>query len=164
MTTLRPYLPADAPLLAILMQASVEELAVDDYTEEQRAAWLAETADEAAWAKKLAGHLTLVALDEDSEPVAFAVLVQNKAITHVHVHPDLIGMGLGRTLCEACITLAKARGGDMLVADVSDNAKGFFEKLGFEAKARNTINYGDEWLGMTTMEKLLKAPASATVQ
>jgi putative acetyltransferase len=163
-TSLRPYLPADAPILAILMQASVEELAVDDYTEDQRAAWLAETEDEAAWAKKLASNLTLVALDDDNEPVAFAVLMQNKAIAHVHVHPDLIGMGLGRTLCEACIKLALARGGDMLMVDSSDNAKGFFEKLGFEAKARNTINYGEEWLGMTTMEKPLKAPASVTVQ
>ncbi|MFM9975796.1 MAG: N-acetyltransferase family protein [Beijerinckiaceae bacterium] len=164
MTTLRPYLPTDAELLAILMQASIEELAVDDYTEGQREAWAAVAEDEEGWAKKLAANLTLVALDDDGEPVGFAVLIQNRAIAHVHVHPDLVGMGIARQLCEALEKLALARGGDVLAVDATDNAKGFFEKLGYEAKARNTINYADEWLGATAMEKPLKAPQTATVQ
>ena len=163
MTNLRPYLPTDTELLAILMQASIEELAVDDYTENQRDAWAA-TAEAETFAKKLATNLTLVALDEDGEPVGFAVLVQNTAVAHVHVHPDLVGFGIGKTLCDALEKLATARGCEALLADVTDNAKGFFIKLGFVEKARNTINYADEWLGTTTMEKPLKAPASATVQ
>ena len=47
MTKLRPYLDSDAELLAILLQASVEELAVDDYTADQRDAWAA-SAEEAS--------------------------------------------------------------------------------------------------------------------
>ncbi len=163
MTNLRPYLPTDAELLAILMQASIEELAVDDYTEDQRDAWAA-SAEAEIFAKKLATNLTLVAVDADGEPVGFAVLVQNAAIAHVHVHPDLIAMGIGNTLCTALEKLAVARGSEGLLADVTDNAKGFFAKLGFVEKARNTINYGDVWLGTTTMEKPLKSPATATVQ
>ncbi len=163
MTNLRPYLPSDAELLAILLQASVLELAVDEYTEEQRDAWAA-SAESEAFAKRLASGLTLVALDEDGEPVGFAVLVQNAAVAHVHVHPDLIGMGIGRTLLEALQKLALARGSEALLADATDNAKGFFAKLGYSEKARNTINYGDEWLGTTTMELLLKAPKTAVVQ
>lgn len=163
MTTLRPYLPADAELLAILLQASVEELAVDDYTADQRDAWAA-MAETDAFAKRLTDSLTLVALDEDGEPVGFAVLVQNSAVAHVHVHPDLIGMGIGRMLLEALQKLGTARGAEVLLADVTDNAKGFFAKLGYAEKARNTINYGDDWLGTTTMEMLLKAPKTAVVQ
>jgi putative acetyltransferase len=162
-TTLRPFLPADREPLAILMQASIEELAVDDYTAEQRDAWAAAAEDE-TFAQTLARNLTLVALDEALEIVGFAVLVENRAVAHVHVHPDLIGMGIGRTLLDALAKLAAARGAEALVADATDNSKGFFAKLGYEAKARATVQRGDEWLGATTMELLLKAPKGVPVQ
>jgi putative acetyltransferase len=162
-TTLRPLLPGDAELLAILMQASIEELAVDDYTAGQRDAWAA-SAEAEAFEAMLTKGLTLVALDETQEPVGFAVLVENRGVARVHVHPDLIGLGIGRTLLEALEKLAMARGADALTADATDNAKGFFAKLGFVETARNTINYGDEWLGATTMEKQLRAPKGAPVQ
>jgi putative acetyltransferase len=163
MTTLRPYLPADRETLAILMQASIEELAVDDYTTDQRDAWAAYAEGE-AFAKRLGTGLTLVALDDDQDIVGFAVLLENRAIAHVHVHPDLIGNGIGRTLVEALAKLAGARGAEVLLADATDNARGFFMRLGYAEKARATVPFGDEWLGATTMELVLKAPKGATVQ
>ena len=36
---MRPFLAADAPLLAEIFRASVEELTGDDYSEAQREAW-----------------------------------------------------------------------------------------------------------------------------
>ena len=36
---LRPYLPQDAPMLADIFRASVEELTEDDYTPAQQEAW-----------------------------------------------------------------------------------------------------------------------------
>jgi putative acetyltransferase len=163
MTTLRPYLPSDLEALAILMQASIEELSADDYTADQRDAWAASAEDE-AFGKRLRSGLTLVALDGDGDVIGFAALLENRAVAHVHVHPDLVGMGVGRTLVEALEKLALARGADELTADATDNAKGFFAKLGFADAARNTINYGDEWLGATTMRKPLRAPKGAPVQ
>jgi putative acetyltransferase len=163
MTTLRPYLPADRETLAILMQASIEELAVDDYTPDQRDAWAA-FAESEVFAKRLATGLTLLALDDDQDIVGFAVLLDNRGIAHVHVHPDLIGNGIGRLLMEALTKLAGARGAEALMADVMDNARGFFAKLGFVEKARATVPFGDEWLGATTMERVLRAPQGASVQ
>ena len=45
---LRPFLPADVPLLAEIFRASVEELTADDYSEAQREAWVSAVDDEAA--------------------------------------------------------------------------------------------------------------------
>ena len=58
---LRPYLPADAPLLREIFRDSIEALTDDDYTEAQQEAWASVADDEAEFSKKLAGQLTLVA-------------------------------------------------------------------------------------------------------
>ena len=36
---LRPYLPADTPLLAAIFVAAIQELTGDDYNEAQQQAW-----------------------------------------------------------------------------------------------------------------------------
>ena len=43
---LRPFLPADAPMLAAIFVAAIEELTGDDYTEAQQEAWTAAAEDE----------------------------------------------------------------------------------------------------------------------
>src|SRR6202043_4285689 len=58
---MRPYLPADAPLLAEIFRASIEELTAEDYNEAQRGVWVAAAEDEAAFGARLAQGLTLVA-------------------------------------------------------------------------------------------------------
>ncbi len=42
---LRPALPADAPVLAEIFRASVEELGIEDYSEAQVEAWSAVAED-----------------------------------------------------------------------------------------------------------------------
>jgi putative acetyltransferase len=161
--TLRPLLPADLPLLAILMQASFEELAADEYSAAQRAAWTAEAEDATAFGRRLATGLTLV-VEDDGEPAAFAVLEGNSRVSHVYVHPDCSGEGLGRSLLEALEKLAAARGGTGLAALVTDNATGFFERLGYVAARRGTHAAGEQWLGVTDMTRMLAAPQGTTVQ
>ena len=51
---LRPYLPADAETLTDIFRASIFELAADDYSEAQLAAWVEIADDEAAFAARLA--------------------------------------------------------------------------------------------------------------
>jgi putative acetyltransferase len=152
---LRPALPADYADLAILFQASIEELAGAHYDDGQRAAWGLQAEDQAAWAKRLSGMLTLVA-EEEGEPVGFAAMRDNATIELVHVHPDVAFMGVGALLVDALERLAEARGARKLAAAASDNAKAFFERLGYVAVRRSTINIGAEWLPATVMEKALK--------
>ena len=152
--SMRPFLPADAPLLAEIFRASIDELAADDYSDAQREAWAAAADDEAAFGERLAKQLTLVGTMEGS-PVGFASLQNNETIHMLYVHPAAAGQGVGAMLVDALEKLAGARGAKKLRADVSDTAQDFFRKRGFSPYRRNTVQRGGEWLSNTTMEKQL---------
>jgi len=154
---LRPMLPADVPLLAEIFRASIEELAADDYSEAQQEAWASAADDEEEFGARLASELTLVATLQ-GDAIGFASLANNARIDMLYVHPVASGQGAGTLLCDALEKLAGARGTKELTADVSDSARGFFERRGFVAKTRNSVSLGDEWLANTTMVKPLSAP------
>ena len=159
---LRPYLPSDAPRCLAIFLASIDELASEDYDEEQRDAWKASADDASAFAKRLAGALTLIATRE-GESVGFASLKGADAIDMLYVDPAHARRGVASTLIEALTKLAQARGAERLAGDVSDTAKPLFERLGFAAQRRNLVTLGDQWLANTTMSKTLAktaAPAS----
>ena len=149
---LRPYLPADAPVLAEIFRASIEELTAEDYDAAQQDAWAAAADDEEAFAQKLAGELTLVATLAGSA-VGFASLEDNARIDMLYVHPAAAGHGIGTMLVDALEKLAAARGVTRLSVDASDTARRFFEKRGYVAQQRNTVSRGGEWLANTTMTK-----------
>jgi putative acetyltransferase len=149
---LRPFLPDDTALLREIFRDSIEELTADDYTEAQQEAWASAADDEAAFGKKLAGELTLVATMEGS-PVGFAALEGKDKIDMLYVHPAAVGLGIAATLVDALEKLAGRRGADKLIVDASDSARGFFEKRGYVAQQRNTVMTGGEWLANTTLHK-----------
>ncbi len=155
---LRPFLPADVPMLAAILVAAIQELTGDDYSEPQQEAWAAVADDEEAFGKKLAGELTLIATIQNS-PVGFASLRNNDHIDMLYVHPSVAGQGVGAMLCDALEKLAGARGTKLLSVDASDNALEFFRKRGYVAKQRNSVTIRDEWLASTTMQKTLGATA-----
>jgi putative acetyltransferase len=154
---LRPYLPADLPLLAEIFCASIEELTGDDYTAAQQEAWASAVDDEDAFAERVASCLTLVATMNGS-PVGFASLEEPDHLDLLYVHPTVAGQGVGSMLVDALEKLAAARGASRLTADVSDTALDFFSQRGFKAQRRNTVERGGEWLTSTTMEKKLVVP------
>ena len=153
---LRPFLIEDTPLLAEIFRASVEELTADDYSESQQQAWVAAADDQEELARRLSDQLTLIATLNGS-PVGFASLANNETIDLIYVHPAAAGRGVGTMLVDALEKLGIARGARRLTADVSDSAQDFFEKRGFTATQRNTVQRGGEWLTNTTMEKKLGA-------
>jgi putative acetyltransferase len=151
---LRPFLPADVPMLAAIFVAAIQELTSDDYGEAQQEAWAAVAEDEAAFGKKLAGELTLIATVQNA-PVGFASLRGNDHIEMLYVHPSVAGQGVGAMLCDALEKLAHARGTKSLSVDASDNALDFFRKRGYVARQRNSVTLNGEWLANTTMQKAL---------
>jgi putative acetyltransferase len=155
---LRPFLAADAPLLAAIFVASIEQLTGDDYSEAQQQAWAGTAVDEEKFGKRLAGELTLVATLQNS-PVGFAALKGADHVDMLYVHPGAVGQGVASMLCDALEKLAGGRGAKSLTADVSDNATEFFAKRGYAPTQRNTVTVNGEWLANTTMQKAL-VPAS----
>jgi len=151
---LRPFLPADTPVLAAIFAAAVEELTGDDYSEAQQEAWAAIAEDEDAFGKKLASELTLIATLQ-SAPVGFASLKGKDHIDMLYVHPGAAGQGVASMLLDALEKLAGSRGAEKLTVDASDNAQTFFAKRGYVAKQRNSVTVNGEWLANTTMQKTL---------
>jgi len=157
---LRPFLAADAPMLAAIFTASVQELTGDDYSEAQQEAWAAVAEDEQSFGKKLSGELTLIATMQNA-PVGFAALKGIDHIEMLYVHPSVAGQGVGAMLCDALEKLAGARGAKNLSVDASDNALDFFKKRGYVAQQRNSVTVNGEWLANTTMRKTLANGGSA---
>jgi putative acetyltransferase len=158
---LRPMLPTDAPFLAEIFRASIEDLTADDYSAAQQEAWASAADDQEEFAARLAGELTLVATFGGAA-VGFAALADNTRVDMLYVHPAAAGQGAGAMLCDALEKLAGARGAKELTVDASDTARGFFEKRGYAAKTRNTVTVGGEWLANTTMVKPLAAKGDTT--
>ena len=157
---LRPFLAADAPMLAAIFTASVQELTGDDYSEAQQEAWAAVAEDEQSFGKKLSGELTLIATMQNA-PVGFAALKGIDHIEMLYVHPSVAGQGVGAILCDALEKLAGARGAKNLSVDASDNALDFFKRRGYVAQQRNSVTVNGEWLANTTMRKTLANGGSA---
>lgn len=156
---LRPFLPADTPILAAIFVAAIQELTGDDYSEAQQGAWAEAAEDEAQFGKRLAGQLTLIATLQNS-PVGFASLKGPDHIDLLYVHPSVAGQGIASMLVDALEKLAGARGVKSLKVDASDNAEPFFKKRGYVAMQRNTITINGEWLANTTMQKTLAENAA----
>jgi putative acetyltransferase len=151
---LRPMLLDEAPLLGEILRASIMELTGDDYSQQQQEAWASAADDEAAFAKRLADEVTIVATMGGS-PVGFASLETNDRIGCFYVHPAAVERGVGAMLADALEKLAGARGAEALSVDASETACGFFSNRGYVPQQRNSVRRGDEWLANTTMRKRL---------
>ncbi|MCP3382319.1 MULTISPECIES: GNAT family N-acetyltransferase [unclassified Bradyrhizobium] len=152
---LRPFLPADVPMLAAIYVASIQELTGDDYSEAQQEAWM-EAAETEEFGKRLTSDLTLIAT-LDGSPVGFASLRGADHIRMLYVHPAVSRQGIATMLIDALEKLAGGRGAAALTVDASDTAQNFFAKRGYTAQQRNSVTINDEWLANTTMKKTLGA-------
>ena len=155
----RPFLPADAPRCIEIFRSAIEELASEDYNEEQREAWAARSDDAEAFAARLAGALTLLAV-VDVETAGFVSLKGKDVLDMLYVDPEHARQGVGAAMIDAVTKLAQARGAEKLTSEVSDVAQSLFKKLGFVAERRSLVTLDDQWLAVTMMTKpLAKTPS-----
>jgi putative acetyltransferase len=156
---LRPFLPSDARRCIEIFRSSIEELASEDYDDDQREAWSARADDPAAFAERLSESLTLIA-SLDGATVGFASLKGLAVLDMLFVDPGYARRGVGTALIDALVRIAQARGVESLTSEVSDTARPLFELQGFVAQRRNLVAKGDQWLGNTTMTRTFAKPAA----
>lgn len=78
--------------------------------------------------------------------------------------PETQGRGYGRLLVEAVSERVKAAGSQILELNVNrfNQAKGFYEKLGFEVAYEEDIPIGAFWMNDFVMRKRLEQPPQTT--
>lgn len=137
---IRSFHGSDLDALLELFAASVRELA-GDYTPEQRAAWVPPEPDRAAWAERLASGYTRVA-ERDGRIAGFARTTEDGCIDLLYVHPDCARRGVGSELLRDAIAWLHASDVPRAWTHASHTAKPAFERAGFRAVERRTVERG----------------------
>ena len=157
----RPFLPADVAALQELFAQSIDELCTEDYSDEQRLAWISRAEDRRAFGSRLAAMTTLV-VQIGGDYAGFGALKDNTKLDMLYVSPHYAGEGVGTALCDTLERLAGGRGATEITVDSSETAVMFFEKRGFIASSRNLMPVDDQWLSNTTLVKKLGIQAAKT--
>ena len=109
------------------------------------------------------GSQTYLLLLEDEQPVAFAAYSpreENEDVYKLHklyCHPATQGKGYGKVLINAVIEKALAANKHTLELNVNryNNAKTFYEKMGFTIAYEQDIPIGPYWMNDYVMRKIL---------
>lgn len=159
---IRPLEAADFDRISTIYRTSIEELAGGHYDAEQRAAWKAMSENELQFASRLRAGTVLVATSE--RVIGFASLLGKDRLDMLYVDPLFARRGAATMLCDMLETVAHVRGADLLTAEVSDAATGFFLKRGFLVGERHVVSRNGTQLGRTSMRKVLgwKSKAGST--
>jgi putative acetyltransferase len=121
-----------------------------DYTQSQLNAWANPTIDFEIWEQRVA----------KSKP--YLAIIQNKLVGFVEFYEDYIdcfyihneyqGMGIGKSLLEHVLSIAKKNNITKIRVDASITAKPFFEKHGFMEVKMNHVKRCEEELINFSME------------
>ncbi len=115
-------------------------------------------------ADQIATHSQVyVILEEDGEPVAFASYSVREEDTEVYklqklyCHPTTQGKGYGKALINYVVDVVQQAGKKTLELNVNrgNNAKAFYEKMGFAVAYEEDIPIGPYWMNDYVMRKLL---------
>ena len=154
---IRPYGPADAPLLSELYRRSVRELGPRHYTPEQVEAWASLTpSTERLEALVADGRTRLLAADLADRPVAFADLEPDGHIAFFYCAPEAAGRGAAAALYAALESAARAQGLARLHAEASEAARRFFARQGFNVIARRDFEAAGVPIHNYAVEKHLR--------
>lgn len=137
----RHYCPSDLPAVLTIFRRAVHEVACRDYSPEQLAAWAPAELDREAWAKRLSDGGVFVE-EQDGQLTGFVRIDGKGHIDLLFVHPDYQRQRTAWRLFAAARAWASEAGLTRLTSDVSLTARPFFESLGFEVLALQTVDRG----------------------
>ena len=155
---LRKYRAADAEVLAALAREAIGS--VKFYTDVQKKAWAEGFADPASLDLRLRSTRTLVA-EADGRALGFGNLDVAFGCTAcvaaeldcLYVSPKHRGQGIGRALVAALEEIARQSFVTLLTVYASEDAKPFFESLGYTEVRENEVERSGVMLKNYLMRK-----------
>src|SRR5262249_23746787 len=134
---IRRYRIGEEPSIWKVYYDATHESNARDYHQDLLNRWAPPDQDMVQWAERLVQKNPFVALADGqvvgmSEIVGMAELEPGGFIDYLYVHPRWQNQGVGKALLKAVETEASRIGVQLLFADVSVTAKGFFLAQGFE--------------------------------
>ena len=152
--TIRPFFAADVDAARALFRHSIEALAADHYTAEERAAWMSFADDREAFAARLFADCAMVA-EDNGELLGFATR-DGAVIDFLYVSPHAARQGVATALVDALEREAEKQRIAELSTEASHAAKVFFASRGYRAASENTRERNGVMLRNTTMTKHLE--------
>lgn len=152
MITIRDYKESDAKVLRALMFHTIRHINICDYSQAQVEAWAPDDLDDAVWLKRVSGLNPFVAVI-DNTVVGYADLQPSGLIDHFFCHHEYQGMGVGRTLMEHILSIAKLRKLKRIHSEVSITARPFYEHFGFKVVQEQQVEIRGQKLTNFVMEK-----------
>ena len=140
----RPAELSDLPDIRNLFADTIAGVCIE-YDEQQRRTWASAADDESRWHRKFENQLFFVAEEHgQQDPIlrGFASLQPDGYIDFFFVHSVMQRSGIGQVLYKAVEDAARQLGVSELNADVSLNARHFFERMGFGILCEQTVVLG----------------------
>jgi putative acetyltransferase len=149
---IRKYRESDAEEKQKLHMKVIEEVAADDYAEDQIDEWTTFDSDNANDEKDTERWVA----EEDGKIIGFGDYVSEEAeITGIYVHPDYLRQGIASQLLAKIKEDAEKRGIEKLSLISTVSAKDFYEEHGYRVLESIMYETGGEELETFKMEKEL---------
>jgi putative acetyltransferase len=129
----------DLKIVRSIFERSISGLTRNDYTQEQREAWMASALDTERWKKKLANDRWWL-YEREHVAVAMISLRDVGYIDMLYTLPEESGSGAATELMRHVLGICQKEGIEEVTSDVSHTARPFFEKFGFKAIQENQLN------------------------
>lgn len=146
---IRPYQPADCPVLANLFYQTIHSVNLGDYTQQQVDAWATGTVDLERWNREFSERLALIA-EEDGIIAGFGDIDSTGYLDRLYVHRNYQRRGVATLLCDG---LEENFHDCTLTTHASITARPFFERRGYRVIREQQIERRGVLLTNFVMEK-----------
>jgi len=151
---LRKALLDDLPLMQALFAETILEVCSKDYTSEQTKVWSDGRNNTSRWLGMLEEQYVLVAYG-GNVLVGFGSLANHNYLDFLYVHKDYQGVGVANMIYTTLEQEALLHDTKCLTSNVSQTARGFFEKKGFMVLQKQTFLKEGVEIFNFKMEKVL---------
>lgn len=147
---------SDAQELWWTKHAAIDNIDIDEYTDDQLRAWKPDGEAVTDFARAIESDTFDILVAERAEIVGYGVLnVEERRIDAVFVHPDSMGEGIATSLVKQLETRAQMRSISALTIVSSLNAKPFYESLGYSQRGEKTRTIDGVDIEFAVMRKAL---------